>query len=278
MAGQSKSHSLNLEIIQQGLTTQALGRRGHLVNDVSSTNTLAITLAESGEPHGTIILADTQTAGRGRLGRSWVSCPHKNIYCSAIFIDPRLCQYITWIPLMTGLAISEALRQEPSITLSLKWPNDILVENKKLGGILCETTNRTKNPGVIVVGFGVNVNAQSEDFPAALRTAATSLSLETGKVSDRNSILTSILNHLEKWYDHLAANKIEDMHLAYSSNCSTLGLDVRCVLTTTQEIHGRAIGIAKDGALQVMPYEPGRKTVEIRSADVTHVREQRLLC
>ena len=122
MVNHTTFDGLNAKNFQPGLRTQAIGRRAHVLAEAPSTNTLAFTLAESGEPHGTVVLAENQTAGRGRLGRSWHSPPYKNIYCSVLIIDPRLEQHLTWIPLVTGLAISEALKQVVSVKPTLKWP------------------------------------------------------------------------------------------------------------------------------------------------------------
>jgi len=273
MLVQSKSDALNAGIIQAGLKTQALGRTVHILTETPSTNTLGLTLAASGEPQGTVILAEHQTAGKGRLGRFWASPPNKNIYCSVILRDPRLQQHMPWVPLVTGLAISEAIQSEQSIKPSLKWPNDLLIGNKKLGGILCESISRGNTPSLLIVGFGVNVNAALDDFSEDLQPIATSLIQESGHLCNRNALLASIFNHLEKWYAQLTSNNIDLVHSAYASECSTLGLEVRCILTGTREIHGRATAIGIDGSLHVTPFEQGaKKTIEIRSADVTHVR------
>lgn len=267
------SDALNTIAIQAGLTAQALGHSIHILTETASTNSLGMTLAVSGEPHGTVILAEHQTAGKGRLGRSWVSPPNKNIYCSMILRDPRLQQHLTWIPLATGLALQEAIQKTLGITPSLKWPNDLLIGNKKLAGILCESTSRGHTGGVFIIGFGVNVNAEREDFPADLQSTSTSIFQESNMLCDRNTLLTSIFNYLEKWYDHLASDNIVAVQSAYTAACSTLGIDVRCTLNEAREIHGRATAIGMDGSLQVIPFDQGaRQAIEIRSADVTHVR------
>lgn len=267
------SDALNTASIQADLTTEALGHSIHILTETASTNSLGMTLAASGAPHGTIILAEHQTAGKGRLGRSWVSPPNKNIYCSIILRNPRLQQYLTWIPLATGLALSEGIQKTLGIAPSLKWPNDLLIGNKKLAGILCESSSRGQSGGVFIVGFGVNVNADREDFPAELQATSTSIFQESGHQSNRNILLTSIFNHLEKWYDHLASDNIGAVQSAYTAACSTLGIDVRCTLNESREVHGRATAIGMDGSLQVIPFDQGaRQAIEIRSADVTHVR------
>lgn len=273
MSVQPKSDALNKAMIQTGLETQTLGQSIHIVTETPSTNTLAMTLAESGEPHGTVILAEHQTAGKGRLGRIWASPPNKNIYCSIILREPRLQKHLTWIPLATGLALSEAIQKTQTIIPSLKWPNDILVRNKKLGGILCESTSRGQSSSVLIVGFGVNVNAEPEDFPVDIQAASTSILQESGQLCHRNTLIASMFNHLGKWYDQLASDNIEVVKATYSAACSTLGMDVRCTLNESREIHGHATAIGNDGSLQVIPFEQrAKQTIEIHSADVTHVR------
>ncbi len=265
--------ALNAEAIRVGLTTQTLWHAIHILTETASTNSLGITLAASGAPHGTIILAEHQTSGKGRLGRSWVSPANKNIYCSIILRDPRLKQHLTWIPLATGLALFEAIQNTQDLAPSLKWPNDLLIRNKKLAGILCESTSRGQSASGLIVGFGVNVNAVQDDFPPDLQATSTSILQESGHPCNRNILLTSIFNHLERWYDHLASDNIVMIQSAYTEACSTLGIDVRCTLNESGEIYGRATGIGMDGSLQVIPFEQGvRQAIEIRSADITHVR------
>ena len=273
MLAQPTSDSLNFEVIQSGLCTESLGKNLHILTKTPSTNLLGLTLADSDEPHGTVILAEHQTAGKGRLGRSWVSSPNKNIYCSVILKRPGLKEHLPWVPLVTGLAIAEAIQTKHSTTLSLKWPNDLLVGDKKLGGILCEGTTRKGEASALIVGFGVNVNSTSEDFPPDLHTISTSLYQESRRLCNRNSLLSSILNNLEKWYGQLAMHDLDGIHSAYSASCSTLGTDVCCTLTGSPDINGRATEIGKDGSLWVTPFEAGaKKTIVVYSADVTHIR------
>ncbi len=273
MLVQPTSDALNVEVIQSALCTQSLGKIIHILTKTPSTNSLGLTLADSGEPHGTVILAEHQTAGKGRLDRAWVSPPNKNIYCSVILKNPDLQEYLPWVPLVTGLAIAEAIQINHSTTLSLKWPNDLLVADKKLGGILCQGITRKGNAPALIVGFGVNVNSTSEDLPPELHDISTSLYQESGQFCNRNSLLSGIFNNLEKWYERLARHDLDVIHSAYSASCSTLGTDVCCTLTGSHHVNGRATEIGKDGSLQVTPFEAGaKKNIVLHSADVTHIR------
>ena len=133
MANPMQSVPLKAETIRHRLTTRRLGRSLHLFEELASTNATAFTLAGSGATHGTAVLAETQTAGKGRLGRHWISPPHLNLYCSVILKEPTISRHVSWIPLVTGLALAEATRRYCDIEISLKWPNDLLYVEKKSG-------------------------------------------------------------------------------------------------------------------------------------------------
>ena len=264
---------LRTEDVQRGLTTRHLGRPLHLFASLASTNTMAFTLARSGAGHGTTVLAESQTAGAGRLGRQWVSPPHRNLACSVILATPALLDHASWIPLVTGLALQEATQQAAGLTLSLKWPNDLLFGDKKAGGVLCERAGHGSSFHVCVMGFGINVNSRGTDFPHALRALTTSLYEETQHHHDRNALLATMLNRLEYWYDHMESGRFDIIRQAYAASCGTLGRDVRVSCLDGQSIQGTAIDIGRDGALLVSTTHGGQsRTVTIRSADVEHLR------
>ena len=264
---------LTTEDVQRGLTTRQVGRPLHLFEELASTNTMAFTLARSGAGHGTAVLAESQTAGAGRLGRQWVSSPHRNLLCSVILTTPALLTHASWIPLVTGLALQEATQRASGLALSLKWPNDLLCADKKAGGVLCESTGHGSSGHVCVMGFGINVNARVTDFPHALRSLATSLYEATRQRHDRNALLAAMLNRLEYWYDHMESGHFDLIQQAYAASCGTLGRDVRVSYLDGQSIQGTAVDIGSDGALLVSTTQGGHpRTVAIRSADIEHLR------
>lgn len=264
---------LNTETIQQQLTTRSLGRPLHLFEALASTNTTAFTLANSGAAHGTAILAEAQTAGKGRLGRHWISPPRLNVYCSLILKNPEISRHMSWIPLVTGLALSEATRQSCGIEISLKWPNDLLYGEKKIGGILCESSSQGAQFSTCVVGFGMNINSQETDFPEELRSLATSCHQATRQFYDRNGLVADMFNQLESWYDCVAAEQFEHIRQSYAAACATLGREVEVSCVAEQTIHGTATDIGRDGALLVATVREGQPhTLEIRSGDVQHLR------
>src|SRR5436309_814950 len=136
--------ALTGQSVQQALSTKAFGRTLHLLEGTSSTNTVAMTLGQEGASHGTVVVAETQTAGRGRSGRQWYSPPGKNLYCSVVLRSmpspDQLAIWLSWIPLIAGLAAVRAVQTTAALHPSVKWPNDILIGTRKLGGTVCEST------------------------------------------------------------------------------------------------------------------------------------------
>lgn len=273
MADPEQSTPLKAASIQQRLTTRSLGRPLHLFAELASTNATALTLANSGAPHGTAILAEAQTAGKGRLGRQWISPPHLNICCSLILKDPNFLRHVSWIPLVTGLAMAEATQRTCGIGISLKWPNDLLHIEKKIGGILCESASQDSRIETCVVGFGLNVNCRETDFPEALHTLATSCHQATRQFHDRNGLIADIFNQLENWYDCVASKQFERVRKSYEASCVTLGREVEIACMAGQTIRGTATAIGQDGALVVSTMREDKShTLEIRSGDVRHLR------
>ncbi len=273
---------LRTEDVQRGLTTRRLGRPLRLFDELASTNATAFDLARAGAAHGTAVLAESQTAGVGRLGRPWVMPPHHNLACSVILDAPALLAHASWIPLATGLALRDAVQQAAAAgtatgdaagpAWSLKWPNDVLCAGKKTGGVLCEHAGHGSPRPVCVVGFGVNVNSRAEDFPRAIRPFVTSLSEATQQRHDRNALLAAMLNHLEGWYDRLESGHLDAVRRAYAASCGTLGRNVRVSCLDGQAVRGTAIDIGSDGALLISTAQERPRTVAVRSADVEHLR------
>jgi BirA family transcriptional regulator, biotin operon repressor / biotin---[acetyl-CoA-carboxylase] ligase len=183
-----------------------LGTVIHRLASVASTNDVARGLARSGAAHGTAVVAEEQMRGRGTKGRAWHSPPGLGLYASFIvrFDDPGgLAGSFPLLPLAAGLAAAEAVLESSGVEARLKWPNDLVRERKKLGGILTEGVLRPGAPGYAVVGIGVNVNQGEEDFPAGLREVATSLRLVSGRAQDLEALLRALCRSLDCWYNSL---------------------------------------------------------------------------
>ena len=275
------SPPLTRDTINSTLATTWLGRRIELFDSLTSTNREAVQLAQAEVEHGTVVVAESQTAGRGRLSRTWFSPPDVNLYCSIILRTgrppERLTEWLSWLPLVSALATAEAIEQVSSTHVSVKWPNDLLISERKVGGILCESGTGTGSDPFQIIGIGINVNGDEEDWPIDLRSAATSIWQERKMVVDRNRLLAQLLLELEHCLDELAIHGTSRLALAYGQRCSTIGTTVRATLAGGEVIVGLAEHIGQDGSLHIRPQTalPNSETPEIvtlRVADIIHVR------
>lgn len=274
MSSAAGFRDLEATAIQRVLTTATLGRTLHVLDSTSSTNTLAVSLAQQDAPHGTVVVAESQTAGRGRLGRHWYSPPGKNLYCSVLLRVPvsrdRVGAWLSWTPLIAPLAAAQAVRAVARLASSVKWPNDVLVGNRKVGGVLCESGDLHAAAPYVVVGLGLNVNIEAGEFPEELREIATSLAMEAGQSFDRAVLLAAFLSELEVRCDAFLAGRDADLHREYEQRCSTVGRRVQVELAHGERVEGLAESIQRDGALRVV--RDGRLPVDIRTGDVVHLR------
>ena len=275
------SPPLTRDTIHSTLSTKWLGRRIELFDCLPSTNREASQLAQAKVEHGTVVIADSQTAGRGRLSRSWFSPPGANLYCSIILSATRpaerLTEWLSWLPLISALAAAEATEQVSSVQVSVKWPNDLLISERKVGGILCESGTGAGSGPFQIIGIGLNVNGDRGDWPADLRDSATSIWQERKIVVDRNRLLAQLLHELEECLDELAAHGTSRLAMAYHKRCSTIGHKVQASLANGSVILGLVEGIGQDGSLRIRPEsaQPGSRTSEVmhlRVADIIHVR------
>ena len=275
------SPPLTRDTIHSTLSTTWLGRRIELFDRLPSTNREAVQLAQAEVEHGTVVVADSQTAGRGRLSRTWFSPPGANLYCSIILRTARpperLTEWLSWLPLISALAAAAAIEQVSSIKVSVKWPNDLLISERKVGGILCESGTGMRSDPFQIIGIGINVNLDHDDWPSDLRDSATSLWQERKIVVDRNRLLAQLLLELEQCLDELVIHGTNRIGLAYYQRCSTIGHTIQATLANGDVVVGLAEGIGQDGSLRVRPQaiQPGSGTQEVvnlRVADIIHVR------
>lgn len=262
--------------------TKSLGRPLYLHHELPSTNAEAMSLAKAGAAHGTVVLAESQSSGRGRHARVWFSPPGTNVYCSIIARGTgeriSLSEWLSWVPLTTALAVAESVQCVTSIPLLLKWPNDLLLHERKVGGILCESSSASAIDPIVVIGIGLNVNMPRESFPEELHPIAASLLEASRHPIDRNRLIGQLLLELEQNLDELRAHGPAGLLRAYTTRCSTLGRRVRILLGDEQELLGTAEAISADGALQVRllsssPPSQSPPTIHVRAADVIHVRD-----
>lgn len=233
---------------------------------VDSTNAEVTRRAADGAPEGLLVMADEQTAGRGRQGRSWQAPPGTSLMGSLLLRPDATVEHVALLPLLIGLALVEAGETLVSgAQLSLKWPNDLLAEGRKCAGILVEVPAG----GVVVAGFGVNVDWRMVQRPPAL-AAATSLSeVGRGRV-DRWQLLSVMINRLDRRYGAWRTNPRRFLP-AYRERCATLGQPVRVEQLDGRELVGTAVRINDDGALVV---DVDDAAVTVRAGDVHHLRHR----
>jgi BirA family biotin operon repressor/biotin-[acetyl-CoA-carboxylase] ligase len=270
--------ALTADRVRAALGVREFGRTFHILEETVSTNTAALALARKGARHGTVVLAEQQTAGRGRLGRPWYSPPGENLYCSVILRKvprpDRLAHWLTWIPLVSGAAANEAVEQVTGLHPSLKWPNDVLIGDKKLGGVLCESQSSHTQGTIVVIGIGINVNTKREGFPEHLQELATSVAIETGRSFDRTLLLDALLAKLEQYAELLIRGQTEAINHKYTALCSTLGRRVLVSLAQGEGVEGLADSISSDGSLRILCDRTQVETMlEVRAGDVIHLRD-----
>jgi BirA family biotin operon repressor/biotin-[acetyl-CoA-carboxylase] ligase len=272
-----QSFPLSVDSIRSTLATKTLGQRIELFEQLASTNVEAVALGRAGASHGTVVIADRQTAGRGRLARSWFSPAGANIYASIVARPPtlhRTSEWLSWLPLIAALAAAEAIESIVSVHVALKWPNDLLLSDQKVGGILCENVHLSPSESFQVIGVGINVNLKLADFPLDLRQSATSLQALTGMAVDRNRLIAQFLSEMEGCLTELTERGTEMLAMAYQRRSSTIGGKVRAILADGKELTGYAASITADGSLRLMP-EAGRsagQSIDLRAADIVHLR------
>ncbi len=224
-----------------------IGREIFFYETVGSTNTVASDLAEK-TIEGAVVVADSQQKGRGRLGRKWESPPGVNIYVSIILrpkIEPKEATLIT---IMAAVACTTALRRVTGLHVTIKWPNDLMVSDKKIGGILSEL--KTDHGRIIyaVVGIGINVNVDIDTYPADVQEIATSVKNETGMSYSREVVISEILNEIDYWYKILNGMGKGILLLEWQKLTSTLGREVK-VTVGKETFTGLAESIDSEGML-----------------------------
>lgn len=242
------SSHLDEESIKNELNTSIVGKRLVLLETVTSTNDFLKALAKENCKNGTVVATREQTKGKGRLGRKWLSKKDDSIIFSVILfpdIQPEECLNIT---LLSGLAVCKAIREELNIDCKIKWPNDIIINNKKLGGILSEMSASGGKLEYIIVGIGIN--AEQRQFPKEISHKATSLFCQSEKAIDKNRLFAKILKSIE---DEFMRNNLELTGTAleeYTSLCATVGREIS-FFRGEKRLCGKAVGIEPNGELAV---------------------------
>lgn len=235
--------------IKSVLETEVFGQVIYDDTEVVSTNLIAKDKAREGAPEGTLIIADAQTGGKGRLGKGWESPAGVGVWMSMIARPKIPPQDVSVITLVTGLAICKAIREATSLPAYIKWPNDIVVNGKKVCGILTEMSAEMDQVNYVIIGIGVNVN--TIEFPKELHEIASSLKIESGKSHRRKDIVATLLKSFEIYYQaYLEGRSLEGMLDEYKALCITLQRDVR-VISKDETYWAKPLDIDKTGSLIV---------------------------
>ena len=252
------------------LETRFLGKPLHFFATLDSTNTYAARLAREGAPEGTVVIADSQSSGRGRLGRTWVSPPTVNLYLSVILRPPGPAAAAPQLSLLAAVAVAEAITQVCGLTPAIKWPNDVLVGGKKVCGILAEMQTEAETLGAVVLGIGVNLNAPLTAFPEELRDKASSLLLASGQPVDRSAFTASLLTQLEKAYVLWLGGGFSALRPAWGRHAAGLIGKQITVAAPEGTVAGTVLGFDTDGALLLREEQSGALR-RLLAGDVTVV-------
>ena len=243
-----------------------VGCRIHYFEEVESTQNIARNLAAEGAPHGTTVIAETQSAGRGRMGRGWHSPPGVNLYTTIILRPTIPMADVPRLSLVAGVAAAEALEDVAPGIVQLKWPNDVWLNGRKAGGIIAEAvTNRAQRLDSVLLGIGLNLNLAADDVPAEIRDRAISVLIATGHRCDRVAVANSLFTRLNIWYDETVTRGFAVVRPHWERYSALTGKRVTVVDAGTRE-EGIVTGIDSDGALLL---ETSNGTRRIIAGDVT---------
>lgn len=248
----------NKRELEQGLKTKTMGQSIYFYEETDTTNNRARELALEGAPEGTLVVAEKQTAGRGRRGKVWESPLGTGIWMSLVLRPQIMPAEASVLTLLCGLATAEAIKAETGLSAGIKWPNDILINGKKAVGILTEMDCEMSEVHFVIPGIGINVNTAS--FPPEIADIATSLYLECGKTVSRRRLVHKVLARLEEHYEtFLRTGSFTAMLEDYRKHCITLGKEVHVL--GREPFFAEALDITPEGELLVRRADNGKEEV-----------------
>jgi BirA family biotin operon repressor/biotin-[acetyl-CoA-carboxylase] ligase len=230
--------------------TKVIGRDIRVFEETTSTNDVIEKLARDGVKEGVVVFAESQTKGRGRLGRKWMSPTHKGLWFSVLLRPELSPQETTQLTVASATALRRAIKNVTGLVAEIKWPNDLLIGGRKVVGILTEMSAEVDRVRHVTLGIGVDVNQDASDFPPELRKTATSLKVETGEEISRAGLATEILRELDFDYARICGGKFPAVADEWESGCATIGKNVS-VQMGARQIRGCAESLDDDGALLV---------------------------
>lgn len=230
--------------------TKVIGRDIRVFEETNSTNDVAEKLARDGVPEGVVIFAESQTKGRGRLGRKWMSPARKGLWFSVLLRPDFRPQETTQLTVISATAVRRAIKKICGIIADIKWPNDILIRGKKVAGILTEMSAEVDRVRHVILGIGLDVNLEAHEFPDELKNIATSLRAESGEKISRAELAVEILRELDFDHARIRAGKFPEVADEWEAACVTIGKNVT-VHVGDRKFRGHAESLDDDGALIV---------------------------
>ena len=256
---------LSPDEIRKTLQTGIIGKELLFFDEVDSTNDVAMQSGAKGLAEGLVVLSEGQSHGKGRMGRTWVSPKNVNLYISILLRPDISPQYAPVMTMMSAISTARAIKEVTGLETTIKWPNDILIDRKKVSGILTEMNAEQERINYIVAGIGINVNIKKQDFPEDLRMPATSLKECLGKSVDRMNLLFTLIKILEQDYEELKKDGIMSIFRKWRKGCDILNRRIKVSLPG-EEITGVAEDFTPEGGL-VMRLD-GREKRIIYAGDV----------
>lgn len=260
-----KPSRLEIPVIVNNLRTRVMGQSLHYYEKVDSTQAIAHNLIAAGAKEGTVVIAEQQTAGRGRMGRNWFSPAGKGIWLSLILtpqIPLQLCPQLT---LLASVALCRTISSMLHVNIGIKWPNDLLIQGRKVSGILLESSAEDERLRYVIAGIGISVNLSKEDFPEELQGIATSLMIESGSEVNREQLIAAFLKEFEELYDLVESQGFAPIRSIWEALSVSLNCPIR-VHTAKGWVTGIAQSIDELGAL-VIRQDNGQE-VKIYSGDI----------
>jgi BirA family biotin operon repressor/biotin-[acetyl-CoA-carboxylase] ligase len=252
--------------VREQLHTTCIGRRLVCLQETASTNADAFRLAEDGAGEGTTVIADGQSGGKGRRGRIWSSPPGVNLYCSVVLRPQIMPHEAPQLTFLSAVAVARAIEATTGLKPEIKWPNDVLINGKKVAGLLNEMSAETDGINFVILGIGVNLNMSAGQFPDDLRAPATSLLLEQGRPVNRVQFAARMLTELDRLYGGFLQHGFEQVREEWQQRCNARGREVIVSDGGQETVRGKFDGIDGDGALLVRL--PGGTTERVLCGDV----------
>ncbi len=258
----SQTDPVTASAVRAGFQPRLLGREIHYFDSIDSTNKFLRQAAARGAPEGTVVLAEEQTAGRGRLNRTWESLPGVGIHLSLLLRPPAPAGPLYLYTFLPAVAAARALRAVSGLPVFIQWPNDVMLRGRKLAGVLSEARSSQGQLREIIVGVGMNVNHTPADLPASLRETATSLAMASGRTFSRAAVVRAYLGEMDRGYEALRQKRGGEVLEAWKRLCpSHLGKPVRVQGGSAGTVRGCTRGVDEDGALLVEREDGGLERI-----------------